>query len=422
MRILFLTQILPYPPDAGPRVKTLNVLRYLEGLGHEIVLGTYVRSDEVKHINALADICEAVHTVQIRRSKFGDSAAWLESLFRRTPFLVQRDNKQEMRELVQELRATSSFDVVHVDQLSMAQFVFQDEADEASREGRILDAHNAVWSVLDRMEATSTPLLRPLLRMEMRRIKSYEGQLVRHFDQTLAVSESDRQALLEAVEFSENGSTKYTRPRLSEIASRITVVPISIDTMRQQPIDRQVKSTDILAMGSMHYPPNADGILWFAHEIFPRIQRTIPGAKLTIVGKSPQRRIRKLGERSGGSIRVTGYVPDLDPYLSRAVMLVVPVRAGGGMRVRILEGFARGMPMVTTTLGLEGIHAQPERDILVADAPAEFAAAVVRIMLEEELRESLAANGRKLAEQLFDWHEALNPLGELYGQIDSATH
>ena len=200
-----------------------------------------------------------------------------------------------------------------------------------------------------------------------------------------------------------------------KLAGRILVIPIAIDCHALQPVQRQRDTAKILTLGTLHYPPNADGIRWFAREVFPLVGQQIPQARLTIIGKNPPVDLLELAEKNPQQFTVTGYVSDLTPYLEQSALMVVPVRAGSGMRVRILEAFARGMPVVTTSVGLEGIEAQPGRDVLVADTPSEFADAVNRLLLDAELQEQLAVNGRLLAESRYDWHSVLGRLDKVYG-------
>jgi glycosyltransferase involved in cell wall biosynthesis len=169
-----------------------------------------------------------------------------------------------------------------------------------------------------------------------------------------------------------------------------------------------------MTMGTLHYPPNADGIRWFTQEVFPLVRDHIPKATLTIVGKNPPADFLQLQEQFPGVISVTGYVPDLTPYMEKAAIMVVPVRAGGGMRVRILEAFARGLPVVTTTIGLEGIDARPGEEVLVADTPADFADTVTRLLKDKVLQDNLAAKGRQLAKRCYDWHVILGKMDEIY--------
>jgi len=143
-----------------------------------------------------------------------------------------------------------------------------------------------------------------------------------------------------------------------------------------------------------------------------------PGAHLTIIGKNPPPDFLEQAEQDAQHLRVTGYVEELDPYLAEAAIMVVPVRAGGGMRVRILEAFARGMPVVTTTVGLEGIDAQDGQEVIVRDDPVSFAQAVVDLLRHPERQAQLAEAGRRLAVDRYDWQAALKTLDGVYDQIE----
>lgn len=406
MRILFLTQILPYPPDAGPRVKTWHVLRYLASRGFKITLVSFVRPEEQQHVDALREICHEVHTVPIRRSRITDVGYWMRSNVTGRPFLVERDDKREMRELVRGLGAREKVDVIHADQLGMAQFAL-DFAGNGSSDGPTLvfDAHNAVWTILQRLQDTVPWFLKPVAALEAIRIKRYEGRILGSFDYTLAVTEPDRKALVEAA-----GYAGVENPE--ELP--IVIVPIAVDTVQLRPAQRAKGSHNIVTLGTLHYPPNADGIRWFAREVFPRIQERVPDVSLTIIGRNPPVDLEQMARENPDAIEVTGYVEDLDPFMDKAALMVVAVRAGGGMRVRILEAFARAMPVVTTTVGLEGIEAEPGQDVLVADNPLDFAEQVVQLLESEELQETLAERGRCLAELRYDWQIVLGQMEGVY--------
>jgi glycosyltransferase involved in cell wall biosynthesis len=165
---------------------------------------------------------------------------------------------------------------------------------------------------------------------------------------------------------------------------------------------------------ALHYPPNVDGIRWLAREVLPHARRALPAVTLTIAGPRPPRDLLALARRQPGVVHVTGRVPDLAPYVARAGVVAVPVRVGAGMRVRILEAFARGAPVVTTTVGLEGIEAEPGRDVLVADTAEAFAAALVRVLRDPGLAAEIGARGRRLAEARYDWRVALAGLDRVY--------
>lgn len=404
MNILFLTQILPYPPDAGPRVKTYNVLRYLLAGGHRVILASFVRPEEQQHLPALKRMGIQVHAAPLRRSRLADIGYFLRTGLTRRPFLVERDDLPEMRSLVKNLLETEPVDLIHADQLSMAQYALPYGGRARTGGPRLVfDAHNAVWTIIERMRETARPVMKLPLAWEARLVKRYEASLLGRFDHTLAVTEPDRQALLAAL--AQQGGGREPD---------IHVVPIAVDTGELQPTNRQPGSLNIVTLGTLHYPPNADGIRWFLNEIFPQVLAAVPGASLTIIGKNPPADFLQAAQANPQAVRVTGYVPDLTPWMEQAALMVVPVRAGGGMRVRILEAFARAMPVVTTTVGLEGIDARPEEEVLVADTPAEYARRVIELMQDPALQERLAINGRRLAERCYDWQVILKKMDEIF--------
>lgn len=409
MNILFLTQILPYPPDAGPRIKTWFVLRYLVDRGHQVTLATFIRPDEQRHVPVLEKICHHVITVPINRSRIADLGYMIRSFFSGRPFLIERDDLAEMRKQVERVLASEQIDVVHTDQLSMAQFGLLKESNHAHRPRTIFDAHNATWTLVERMAKTLPLPFRPILWLEKERVKKYEAMLVKQFDFTLAVTEIDKQALIEAV--------KNKTPQYIVDENKIRVIPIAIDAQKTLPIQRKPGSLNILTLGTLHYPPNVNGIRWFINEVFPLIQQSINSVNLTVIGKNPPADLLRAAETSGGAIEVTGYVPELAPYLEKAAVMVVPVLAGGGMRVRILEAFAHCMPVVTTTIGLEGIEAQPGVDVLVEDTPSGFASAVVRTLNDPDLQKNLAEKGRALVNRKYDWRVVLKELDAVYDNL-----
>ena len=408
MNILFLTQIVPFPPDAGPKVKTYHVLRALAEQGHSITLVSFVRSEEMSQIAGLSTLCAEIHSVPLQRSRLADAWYLIRSYLTKRPFMVERDDLSPMQRLVNRLVRERRFDVIHADQLTMVQFGLRGAA--ACSPGKkprvIFDAHNAVWTIVERVQHNMPWFLKPVVGIEARRLKHYEGELLKKVDHVLAVTQIDADYLKQALP-SANGKH---RGRVSPI----TVVPIAVDTRHIYPIHRSPHSNHIVTLGTLHYPPNADGIRWFLTDLFPIIRQHIPTAALTVIGKNPPPDFLSAEARHPESIRVTGYVPELVSFFEKSAVMVVPVRAGGGMRVRILEAFAYGMPVVTTTVGLEGIDAVPGEDVLVADSSQDFARTVVELLENSLLQQKLSVNGRRLAETKYDWQVALAPMKTLY--------
>jgi len=395
VNILLLTQVLPYPPDSGPKVKTYNVIKYL-AQSHSVTLVSFVRGDQAAHIQHLEPYCQAVHTVQMKRGVLRDGMAMLRSWVTGRPWMMVRDDRRAMRDLIAGLCAEQSFEVAHADQLNMAQY-----AARVPGAFKVLDAHNALWLLYRRLWLTTRPGPRKwLLGRDWRLLKAYEGRICHEFDAVLAVSDEDRQALQEA----------------AGRAVDITVTPIAVDTDEVAVVEREADPNHILHIGTMYWPPNVDAVSWFVREVYPLIRQQRPDVQFDVVGSRPPAELLTLND-AGLGIHVTGYVEDPTPYQRRAAVMVIPLLAGGGMRVKILNALAEGIPIVSTTLGHEGIEVTPGRDILVGDTPEEFAAQVLRVLDDPELGRSLAANGRRLVVEKYDFHHACCPLDDVYARV-----
>ena len=395
LRVLFIAQIFPYPLDSGPKIRAYYVLRYLASR-HRVTLVAFVTHPrELQFVDHLASFCEAVYPVQRPRSLWREGLAMARSLFTGRPFMIERHFDRGMARLVKDLAARERFDLIHVDQIKVAQYGLRIKGVP-----RVIDKHNAYALVLKGVAQTDpSPLRRLVARLDWRRMARYEGMVCRVFDGVVAVTEMDRDALLR---FSGNGR-------------EIPVIPIATDCGAVRPVRRRTDARDILILGSLFYPPNVDGAVWFTREIFPRVRAEVPDARLLLVGGRPAPEVVALGREDGGE--VTGYVEDLQPYLERTAVMAVPLRFGSGMRVKILDGLAWGLPMVSTSVGCEGIDVTPGQDILLADAPETFAAQVVRVLQDRHLADALSANGRRLAEQRYDWRVLYPRWDEVYASV-----
>lgn len=399
MNILLLTQIVPFPPDSGPKVKTYHLLRHLAAR-HRVTLVTFTRNpQEEADAAALRSICAAVHTVHLKRSRVRDVIALTATLFNGRPFIIERDASATMHQLVTRLvfeaaAAGQPFDLVHADQLNMAQFA------EPLALPRLLDQHNAVWTILDRMAQQSRGPKRWFFRREQRLLQRYEGRICSEFEAVTAVSEEDRRSLCQVM----------------PVQRDIPVIPIAVDAEQERPIPREPGAKSILSLATMMWPPNVDGVCWFAREIYPLVRRAVPDTHFYVCGQRPVAEVRALPEQDP-TIEVTGYVPDPRPYIAKSACLIVPLRSGGGMRVKILEALARGIPIVSTTIGCEGIDLTPGKHLLVADTPSEFADAVTLLLRDPEFGARLAAAGYQRVLERYDWRAVCPAMDAVYAQI-----
>jgi glycosyltransferase involved in cell wall biosynthesis len=323
---------------------------------------------------------------------------------------------QKLRKLINQNR----FDVIHADQLWMAPYALEAQM-EAIKIGYhpkiILDQHNAVYLVPKRMaEATKNFILKPWLKREAALMANFEKRTCLQFDQVVWVSKDDFQAINSISFRPTKGNSATTSNKMQSWNN--SIIPICINASEITPFDSISKTNEILFIGGMHWPPNADGVTWFGKEVLPLIYTENPLIQFIVVGRQPPESIKNMDQ-----IRVTGYVGDPDGYWSHARVFVVPLRAAGGMRVKILESWAKGIPIVSTTVGAEGIKYQPGKDILIADTAMDFANAVSKILRDDDLAQSLSHNGRRTLEKFYDWQKIYPAWDLVYKRInEGAVH
>lgn len=412
MRILFLTQVLPYPLDAGPKTRAYFTLRYL-AQRHEVTLLSFVRpSDSAAALAHLREYCHDVHTVSMPRSPLRDAWHLLRSLLGATPFLIARDWVPPMaREVVRCLAATP-FAAIHADQLWMAPYALHGHATTgpASRPALVLDQHNAVFQIPRRLAAhESNGLRRALLTLEERKLARYEVDVCQRFDRVVWVTAEDRAAL-------EERAGRPWEP------ARATVIPICVDPTARPALIRQPEAQRVTFLGGLHWPPNLEGVLWFLRAVWPEVVARTPAARLTIIGKvaADARTLSEAAAAAPGQVEMTGYVDDPTPYLAETAAFIVPLHAGGGMRVKIVDAWSWGLPIVATSVGAEGIRYTDGNDILIADTAPVFAEAVVRLLTDRALAEHLGKQGRLAAERAYDWRTIYAAWDVVYEGIEAA--
>lgn len=393
MRILFLTQVLPYPLDAGPKLRAYYVLRHL-AQQHEVTLVSFVRADDTAEAVAHLDgFCQGVHTVQMPRSKVSDAAHLLRSLATNRSFIIGRDWKRAMtRLLARVVEQEGPFDAIHADQLWMAPYVLWLKQHHLPHAQTVLDQHNAVFMIPQRLATSEgNPIKRALLELETHKMAAFEVKTCAQFDHVAWVTDDDWRMVQ-----AEAAKQKVALPNSA-------VIPICGDAEDKQPLQRSDPARRVTFLGGLHYPPNAQGVCWFAERVFAQVLARVPHACLTVIGKQPPAQLHKL-EIPAHNLDVTGFVNDTAPYLSETAVFVVPLLAGGGMRVKILDAWMWGLPVVSTTVGAEGIGLCSGQNILLADEPHDFAQAVVGLLEDPQRAAQLGAAGRQWVVERYNWH------------------
>ncbi len=414
MNILFLPQVLSYPLVGGAKIRAYYILKQLSQR-HNVTLVSFVREDDkASDIAHLRSICHEIHTVPLRRSRWKDGRALLEGVLTGRSMVISRDRIPAMQSLIKRLVQTTPFDVIHADQTSMAQYALY--ARHCQRQNNpvpniILDQHNAMYLLVQRQARYERGWLRQTIwHMEAQRLKRYETFLCRQFDQILTVTDEDQKALIGLMPDLE----------VERLRNRLTALPICVDPLEQPMLPYRASDPRIIHLGTMFWPPNVEGVLWFAEQVLPLVLQQVPNACFTIAGKNPPPEILALTASDSpvaGHVEITGFVADPDPLLSSSRVFVVPLRAGGGMRVKIIDAWQWGIPLVSTTLGAEGIKTRSGHNIMLADHPEAFAAAVVQVLKDRELAEGLRGNGRSWVEQHYNWRTVYPRLNDVYSRL-----
>ena len=394
--ILFLSQLLPFPPDAGAKVRSYYVLRWL-AQNHNVTLLTFYRPDDNEDaIQHLKQLCKRVVTVPMQRSFLHDSISLLSSIYQNESFIIKRDVVKEMKEALNQELIYKEYDAVHTDQLWMACYALQAKQLQPNIK-LVLDEHNACFLIFERLSMREkNPVKKWLWEREANLLHKYEAMVCSAFNQIVTVSDEDRHLLQDD----------------TDRGNWITI-PICVDASDDQVIEKVTVSLNVVHMGTMFWPPNVEGIEWFGSEVWPLVVKRLKDATLTIVGKNPPDSVRRM-ERSQGNIIVTGYVSDPKPYLEKAAVFIVPLLSGGGMRVKILDAWRWGLPVVSTRIGAEGISYKDGENILIADMAEEFAEAVIRVMTNPDLSQRLMKNGRAWVSDHYHWRKEYHAWDEVY--------
>lgn len=389
LKILFLTPYLPYPPAHGGAVRMLNLIRQLSERHHVYLLSFLDEEHEQAGVQELRSYCREVTTI-LRRPK----VRLLDHLGL-APRYVRHFASPAMRMALNRMIEEHDIDVLQVEYTQLATYALK-----SRWRVNLLTEHDLSYVAAYRFfRHQRDPLAKAAYFMSWLKTLHFELRACRRFDAVLTVTERDRQELQSLL------------PRL-QIRSE---APTGVDTQFFSPNGHLPSGAQLLFVGYLRHSPNVDALRFFVDEVFPLIRQQLPQAKLTIVGKDAPPEIAMLAEDR--SIDLTGFVEDVRPYYSNHSVFVAPIRYGAGVRVKILEAMAAGIPVVTTSLGAEGIQGTAGRHYLVGDTPAAFAQQVVRVLGSPTLAAAIRGEARRLVEERYDWGEIARQLEKIYWEL-----
>jgi sugar transferase (PEP-CTERM/EpsH1 system associated) len=391
MRILWAKADLLLPLETGGKLRTWHLLRHL-ARRHEITyVGFGSPAERKQDLTRMSEVARDLHVVPHRSPAKRSIRFYFDALWRLAdplPYAVGKYRSREYRHTIERLLNERSFDILVCDFLAPAV-----NLPSALSCPAVIFMHNVESEIWRRYVSTArNPVLAQLYALQYRRMLRFEHQALARFDGVLAVSDADRD----------------TFQRLYPSAPQPVVIPTGVDTAFFAPSPTVPARRSLVFTGSMDWLPNEDAMLFFCREILPLIRREEPDAVLTIVGRAPTAPVRRLAEAAG--VVITGRVDDVRPPMASAAVYVVPLRIGGGTRLKIFEAMAMGKAVVSTTVGAEGLPVRSGEHLLIADEPDTFASAVVRLMRDVEERHRLESAARRLVLERYDWRVAASRL------------
>lgn len=414
MKILFLTPQIPYPPQQGTTIRNYNIIRELS-TRHQLHLLCFGQRSELEG-SPLKDLCTHIQIVSPPSRSFARRA--VETLTSPLPDMARRLHSPEMTAALGGMLVKNIYDVIQIEGIEMADAWMniegsrgEDSKNYESAAGSdsphaivVFDDHNAEY-ILQKSAFESDRLRVDRLHgavysfVQWRKLARFERDVCLRARNVAVVSDEDARAL-------------------SSLDARIepVLIPNGVDLVHYVPSEdvcaKPLADLSTVFTGKMDFRPNVDAAVWFANEILPVLRKEIPLAHVSFVGQNPSPAVRSLGSRSG--VEVTGRVADTRPYIADAAVYIVPLRMGGGTRLKVLEAMAMGKAIVSTTIGAAGITCVSGRDLVIADEPKDFAGAVCSLMREPARRKELGANARKLVEKSYDWRKIVPKFEAIY--------
>lgn len=381
MKILWVNANYLHPTTKGGQIRTLEMLKHIHKR-HEVHYATFEDPGNDEGPRRAGEYSTQVHAFPHyapSRNSLAFYAQVLKGAVSPIPVAISRWYSREMEHGLARLTAEEGFDAAVCDFLAPAlQFPAIDKA--------ILFQHNVETIIWRRhAEHAGNPVRRLYMKAQARRMFDFEAEICRRAGHIVAVSKNDTEIMRELF-----GVT------------RISDVPTGVDIDYFNPEDRTGETADLVFVGSMDWLPNIDGVTWFLDEILPLIRRRRPGCSVAIVGRKPP---QSLFDRASADklLHVTGTIPDIRPWLWGAAVSIVPLRIGGGTRLKIYEAMAAGTPVVSTTIGAEGLDVRHGANILLADDAAAFAESCLELLADEECRHRITCVARGHVAQNYSW-------------------
>lgn len=396
MKILFVTPDIPYPLFNGGKIRTYFLLQHL-AKKHDVTLISYDKDPaNSTRVDVFKEFCREVIVVPLSKRQTSQEKRKTQflSMFSAKPYQYYASYSLEMQQAIDQALANQPFDLIHVETAHMGYHHFP------SQIPRALDQQNVEYDLLQRIYETEKLSIRKLYTyLEWKKFRRDELNICKQFSLCSVPSQRDKEVFQKSIP-----------------ATPFEVVPNGVDSsFFQSNGSSEPEESTILFTGSIDYYPNTDGLKFFIESVLPLIRKEVPNIHFIIAGRNPPPVIQQY--ETDPAITITGFVDDMRTYYNKAQVVVVPLRTGGGTRLKILEAMAMKKPIVSTSVGAEGIAVSPGEDILLADEPSTFAESTVRLLKDPQKRQALANDGHRLATEVYDWQAIAAKLTASYEDL-----
>ncbi|MET0109305.1 MAG: glycosyltransferase family 4 protein [Candidatus Thiodiazotropha sp.] len=402
MKILFLSQIIPYPPHGGVLQRGYNIIREI-GKDNDVYLLAFHHPDTIASQSLLDEsmvelkkICTEVHYFKLwpKQSKIHKISAFFLGFFYPLPFSVLAHKSSGFRDKMLDIIENNNIDIVHIDTVGLSKYreLVQDIP-------CIVTHHNIESSLMARRsKVESNWFTRYYVAKQSEKLRKYEAQESNKYPVNIMMSNTDAKELIEM-----------------SPGAKTAIVPNGVDINyfedRKEPEEQAIIYT-----GGMNMFANKDAVMYLISDIWPLVKVKIPDIKFYIIGQDPPKELTNIAS-DDNAIKVLGYVDDIRPFVAKSAIYVVPLRVGGGTRLKVLDALAQGKAIVSTSIGSEGIEVTDRTNIYLEDTSEGFASSIIQLINDDAKRKELGRQARKLAEEKYAWPSIAEGLIDVYKNI-----
>lgn len=404
MDVLFISENFPYPLDSGGRIRTFHIMKGLSRQ-HTLTLVTTVEDEDTRrYLPELAKVCHDIKVIKApRETPFELGRKLLKSLFSSAPIVVERHYLPQVAAEIQRLFASDHFDVVHFDHLD-ASFYRSLIPDSVKT---VLDEHNIVTNQVKTSIAAEPNILKKwYMRTQLGKTLRYESTVCPQMTRCFVCSDTDKAYLHEMA----------PQAQIRTIPNGVDVDYFS-DHSWFDPAQHAQEPHSIIFVGMLDYGPGGVAVRYFCQEILPLLQQEISDIRFYAVGQNPPTYLQTLASHNP-NIVLTGRVPDIRPYAAKAKVFVVPLKSGSGTRLKILDAMAMGIPVVSTSIGAEGLEVCSGEYLFLADTPETFCSAVLQLLKDDDLAAAIRHNALNFVRKTYSWEKIWGDLLAAYQELE----